>query len=160
MLTRDERLEAIAKIRNLPSAAETAVKGLSGTQLDTPYGEGKWTLRQVIHHLADSHLMAFARTKQMLAEEQPKLFAYDQNEWANTKDAGTPSPIGPSLAILRGVHERWGLLLETLPEAAWARKGIHFRRGEMTLDDLLSIYAHHGENHVKQITGLRAAKGW
>jgi uncharacterized damage-inducible protein DinB len=160
MLTKDQRLETIAKIRRLPSIIEAAVKGLNEAQLDTPYGEGKWTVRQVVHHLADSHLMAFARTKQMLVEAQPNLFAYDQNEWAKTPDATASSPIGPSLTILRGVHERWGSLLEAIPESAWTRKGIHFRRGQMTLDDLLSLYAHHGENHVKQITDLRTQQGW
>jgi len=160
MLTQMQRREMIAQIRQLPVTVESAVRGLNDAQLDTPYGEGKWTVRQVVHHLADSHLMAFARMKQVLVEERPKLLAYDQDEWARTFDAATPSPIGSSLAILRGIHERLGTLLQSLPEAAWMRTGIHARRGEMTLDDLLALYSHHGESHVKQITDLRAARGW
>ncbi len=159
-MTSEERRVLIGKVRALPSAAETAVRGLTDAQLDTPYGEGKWTVRQVVHHLADSHVMAFARTKQVLLEDNPKLFVYDQNDWAMTADAHAPSPVGPSLEILRGVHARWATLLESLPEPAWARKGLHFRRGEMTLEGLLALYARHGENHVRQITDLRAARGW
>jgi len=113
-----------------------------------------------VHHLADSHLIAFARTKQMLAEDEPKLFAYDQDEWAKTADSASASPIAASLMILRGVHERWALLLGALPESAWTRKGIHFRRGAMTLDDLLELYARHGDNHIKQIADLRSERGW
>lgn len=160
MLTKEQRLEAIAKIRNLPSAAESAVKGLSGTQLDVPYGEGKWTLRQVIHHLADSHLMAFARTKQILVEDQPKLLAYNQEKWAKMKDYDRSIPVGASLGILRGIHERWCKLFEGATDSDWTRTGLHAERGPMTLDDILTLYARHGDNHVKQITGLRAAKGW
>jgi len=160
MLTKEQRRELIMKIRQFPAAVETAVRGLSEAQLDTCYGEGKWEVRQVVHHLADSHLIAFARTKQILAEEEPKLFAYDQDEWARTAEASSGSPVASSLMILRGVHERWAFLLGALPEPAWARKGIHFRRGEMTLDDLLTLYARHGDSHVKQITDLRAARGW
>jgi hypothetical protein len=160
MLTKEQRRELIMKIRQFPAAVETAVSGLVEAQLGTCYGEGKWEVRQVVHHLADSHLIAFARTKQILAEEEPKLFAYDQNQWAKTAEASSGSPVASSLMILRGVHERWALLLGALPESAWIRKGIHFRRGPMTLDDLLELYARHGENHVKQIADLRTARGW
>lgn len=159
-MTRDERLGLIGKLRVLPSAAQAAVEELSDSQLDTPYGEGKWTVRQVVHHLADSHVMAFARTKQVVLEENPKLFVYDQDEWAKTSDASATSPVAPSLGILQGVHARWVMLLESLPESAWSRSGLHFRRGEMTLEDLLALYARHGENHVKQIADLRASRGW
>src|SRR3972149_8242287 len=120
MLTNGKRHELIAKIRQIPSSLEAAVKGLDDAQLDTPYGDGKWKVRQVVHHLADSHLIAFARTKQILAEEEPRLFAYNQDEWAKTADSASGSPIAPSLMILRGVHERWALLLGALPDNAWA----------------------------------------
>jgi len=160
MVTRDQRYELIAKLRQLPDAVEAAVKGLSEGQLDTPYGEGKWKVRQVVHHLADSHMIAFVRTKHILAEEEPKLFAYEQDSWAATAEATSGSPITSSLSILRGLHARWAFLFDSLPETAWTRTGIHYQRGKMTLSDILELYAGHGERHVKQITDLRKTRGW
>src|SRR5207249_1757028 len=121
MLTTTERHQMIAKIRGLPAAVEAAVRGLSEKQLDTPYREGGWTVRQVVHHLADSHMNAFVRAKLMLTEEKPTLKPYDQEKWALLKDTiGTP--VQSSLSILRGVHDRWTLLFETLAESSWTRQ--------------------------------------
>ena len=159
MLTATERNQMIAKIRGLPAAVETAVRGLNEKQLDTPYREGGWTVRQVVHHLADSHMNAFVRAKLMLTEEKPTLKPYDQEKWAVLKDTiGTP--IQSSLSILRGVHDRWTILFETLQESGWGRLAFHPENGDITVEDLLTSYARHGENHLGQITKLKAEKGW
>lgn len=157
-MTPDERTNALAKIRDLPDAVEGAVRGLDDRQLDTPYREGGWTVRQVVHHLADSHLNAFIRMKLLLTEDRPTLKPYDQDDWAGLVDSRLP--VAPSLAILRGLHERWAALIGSLPESAWSRTGYHPERGDISMDDLLGIYAGHGEKHVEQIRGLRRARGW
>jgi hypothetical protein len=159
MLTTAERQDMIAKIQGLPAAVEAAVQDLTDVQLNTPYREGGWTVRQVVHHLADSHLNGFIRMKLILTEERPTLKPYDQNAWANTPDAAA-MPIQGSLAILRGLHERLRVLLENLPESSFGRSAVHPEVGEVTLDDWLATLAHHGEKHLAQISNLRAAKGW
>ena len=159
MLTTTERHERIESIKNLPAALEAAVKGLTDQQLDTPYREGGWTVRQVVHHLADSHLNAFIRMKLILTETNPTLKPYDQDSWAKLADTVTV-PLAPSLGILRGLHERWYVLLNSMPETAWLRKAIHPERGEVTLESILVTYSNHGVNHVEQITGLRKSKKW
>ena len=151
MPTADERRELIARIRRLPKVVEDAVRDLGDDQLDTPYREGGWTVRQVIHHLADSHMNAYIRMKLILTEERPTLKAYEQDEWSRLPDAAE-QPIHTSLTILRGLHERWSLLLDALPESSWGRSAIHPEIGEVTLDDLLVTYARHGEDHLRQIT--------
>ena len=159
MLTTTERNQMIAKIRELPATVEAAVKGLNNEQLDTPYREGGWTVRQVVHHLADSHMNAFVRAKLMLTEEKPTLKPYDQEKWARLKDTiGTP--IQSSLSILRGVLDRWTVLFETLSESSWTRQAFHPEIGDIAVEDLLTTYARHGENHLGQITKLKAEKGW
>ena len=159
MLTPTERRQKIDGIRRLPAALETAVKGLNDRQLDTPYRPGGWTIRQVVHHLADSHVNAFVRMKLILTEEKPRLKPYNQDAWANLPDANA-MPVQSSLAILKGLHERWCTLLESVPEEAWSRTAIHPERGEVLLEGQLITYASHGEKHVGHITGLRSAKGW
>jgi hypothetical protein len=154
-----ERTVRIQKIRILPVSLRAAVAGLAGDRLDTPYREGGWTVRQVVHHLADSHMHAFVRMKLILAEDHPTLKPYDQDIWARMPDT-REAPLAPSLAILEGLHERWTLMLERIPEREWSRTGFHPERGEITLESLLNTYAGHGEKHVSQITGLRTARGW
>jgi uncharacterized damage-inducible protein DinB len=159
MLTAAERHDLMAKMRCLPAAVETAVKDLTDAQLNTPYREGGWTVGQVVHHLADSHLNGFVRMKLMLTEAGPVLKPYDQDAWATLSDAAA-MPIESSLLILRGLHERWVALLESLPEASWKRSALHPEVGVVTLADLLADYARHGEQHVGQVMNLRAAQGW
>jgi len=159
MLTAADRREKIASIRKLPAAIEAAVKGLNDQQLDTPYRIGGWTVRQVVHHLADSHLNAFVRMKLILTEDHPTLKPYDQDEWAKLPDTqGTP--IDSSFSILKGLHDRWCKLLENVPDTGWSRAAHHPENGEVTLESMLSTYARHGEKHVEHITGLRATKRW
>lgn len=159
MKTADERAARINRIRQLPALAREAVRGLDPAQLDTPYGPGKWTPRQVLHHLADSHMNAFVRMKLILTEDHPTLKPYDQDAWAVTAD-GARSEADASLAILRGLHARWVDLLNAVPEEGWARSAHHPESGEVTLDALLRIYAGHGELHLSRIHELRQEKGW
>jgi hypothetical protein len=158
-MTSDERRRKIGKIRDLPSLLEDAVKGLNDAQLDTPYRQGGWTVRQVVHHVADSHMNAVIRMKLILTEEKPALKPYDQDKWAVLSDT-TNVPVGISLGILRGLHDRWFRLLENVKEADWGRAGYHPERGDVTLESVLNTYAEHGEKHVGHIMGLRRAKGW
>ena len=159
MLTAAERHDLMAKMRHLPAAVETAVQDLTDAQLNTPYREGGWTVGQVVHHLADSHLNGFVRMKLMLTEVGPVLKPYDQDAWAKLPDTAA-MPIDSSILILRGLHERWFALLESLPEASWNRSALHPEVGVVTLADFLADYARHGEQHVEQVTKLRAAQGW
>ena len=149
----------IEKIRALPALVAEAVKGLKDDQLDTPYREGGWTVRQVVHHLADSHMNAFVRMKLMLTEDRPNLKPYNQEDWAKLVDSAK-LPVESSVLILKGLHERWTKLMDGLPLEAWKRTGNHLEHGLMTLDDVLTTYSEHGEKHVATIMKLRKEKGW
>lgn len=158
MSTTDPRTAKIARIAACPPVLRKAVEGLSDSQLDTPYRDGGWTVRQVVHHVADSHANAYLRFRWIVAEDHPTIKTYDQDVWATFPDVKLP--VEPSLKIIEGLHERWVAFLSSLPEAAWLRTANHPERGEITMDDLLDIYSEHGANHAGQITGLRAQKGW
>lgn len=158
MLDASQRRDMVSRIRALPEQARAAVAGLDDAQLDTPYREGGWTPRQVIHHLADSHMNAYVRTRLILTEEQPTLKPYDQEAWARLVDSRMP--VAVSLALLEALHARWCRVLESVPEGSWGRTAKHPEIGTINLDDILTTYSHHGENHVAQITGLRKRKGW
>jgi uncharacterized damage-inducible protein DinB len=154
----DQRTVKIARIAACPPVLRAAVEDLSDQQLDTPYRDGGWTVRQVVHHVADSHANAYLRFRWVVAEDHPAIKTYDQDAWAQFADSTLP--IEPSLKIVDGLHERWAFFLSSLPQDAWSRKAMHPERGEVTLDDLLDIYSDHGAHHAKQITDLRARKGW
>lgn len=159
MMPDRSRSALIAEIAALPARLEAVVSNLDDVQLDTPYRTGGWTVRQVVHHLADSHMNAYIRMKLALTEDRPRFKTYEQDEWARLPDSTLP--LAPSLSILRGLHERWATLLEGLPaEEIWARVGEHPESGSVTLDDLLASYTAHGARHVRQIADLRAARGW
>lgn len=145
-------------MRELPSILRSAVDGLSDTQLDTPYREGGWTVRQVVHHLADSHANAFLRFKWVMAEDHPTIRTYDQDAWAALPDYQLP--IADSLLFLQGLHSLWASFLESLPESAWARTAFHPEQGDLDADVLLDTYSGHGAHHVRQISDLKARKGW
>lgn len=153
---RDERRSHIAA---LPATLRAAVAGLDDAQLDTVYRDGGWTVRQVVHHLADSHLNALARFKLTLTESEPTIKAYEEARWAELAD-GRGGPIEPSLAMLDGLHARWVRLLESLGQSDYAKKLNHPEIGVLDLDFLLAMYAWHGRHHVAHITGLRERKGW
>jgi hypothetical protein len=148
--TPDVRARAIAAIAALPADLRAIATTLSETQLATPYREGGWTARQVIHHVADSHVNAYVRTRWLLTEERPTLKAYDEKAWAELPDAAL-SPIEPSLALLDAVHTRWQALLGALPDAAFSREIVHPERGPMSLELLVQMYAWHGRHHVAHL---------
>lgn len=157
-LTAAQRETAIARIAALPFELETAVRGLGDVELDTQYRDGGWTLRQVVHHVADSHVNAYVRHKLTITEDQPPVKAYDENAWARLTDAN--GPIGVSLQLVMALHHRWSQCLRTTPAGAFARTCVHSENGPMTLDDLVALYAWHGDHHVAHITSLRCRKGW
>ncbi len=157
-LTRRERKAKIQKIRELPAKLEETVKGLNDSQLDTPYRDGGWTVRQVVHHLGDSHMNAFLRFKWMLTEDFPKIKTYDQDVWAASPEYKLP--IEPSLVLICGLHARWAAMLESISDHDWiARTADHPENGIVTLDKMLDIYSNHGEKHCGHIMGLPAKGG-
>lgn len=155
MATAAERQKKIDQIRELPAKLEQTVASLSEAQLDATAGKDEWSIRQLVHHLADAHLNAFLRTKLILTEDKPILKPFDQASWVRLPDT-TDLPIRPSLEILRGIHYRWSGLLEGLPESAWGRVGIHLEAGIITMENLLDTYSKHGEDHLQQIERTKA----
>ncbi len=158
MSTTDQRAAKIARIAACPPVLRKAVEGLSDSQLDTPYRDGGWTVRQVVHHVADAHANALLRFRWVVAEDHPTIKTYDQDVWAKFEDLKLPPEV--SLGIIDGLHERWSVFLRSLPDEAWSRTATHPEKGEVTLDDLLDIYSEHGDNHARQITDLRERNGW
>lgn len=153
------RAEKIERIRTLPDELERALEGLDDAALDTPYREGGWTVRQVAHHIADSHLNAYIRVKLLLTENDPPLKPYDENAWAALPD-GRSFPVANAVTLVRSLHERFAAAFENAEVGAWTRTARHPDNGATTLDDLLDSYAWHGRHHVEQITGLRERWGW
>jgi uncharacterized damage-inducible protein DinB len=158
--TAEERRQRIAQIERTPEELRAAARGLSAAQLDTPYWPGGWTVRQVVHHLPDSHLNAFIRFKLALTESSPTIKPYAEARWAELGDvAGTPIEV--SLRLLDALHERWVVLLRSLAPAEFERTLFHpERNATMTLDELLALYAWHGPHHTAHITRLRARSEW
>lgn len=143
----------------LPKQLRAAVAGLDDAQLDTPYRDGGWTLRQVVHHVADSHQHMAARVRFALTLDRPPILAYDEAAWAMLPDAST-APVEPSLRIVEGVHERLVALLRAQPAAAFARTFLHPENGEQRLDVVTALYAWHSRHHLAHVTRLRDSKGW
>ena len=158
-LTDANRSRILLDIAELPGRLRDATEGLTDHQLDTPYRPGGWTVRQVVHHLTDSHMHSYIRTRFALTQSEPAIMAYDENSWAALKDARS-GPLEPSLLILEGLHARWGQLLESMIDADWGRKFIHPERGALTLSTHIPIYAWHGRHHTAHITELRKRMGW
>ena len=152
-MDRESLIQAIAE---LPAQIEAALAGATNDQLLRPYRPGGWNARQVVHHLADSHMNAFIRSRLIITEDTPPLKPYDQDAWAQLPDSCT-GPLEPSLAILRGLHERWAGFFRSVPEAAWTRTGLHPDNGPMTLADILQSYAAHGLRHLEHIRTALAA---
>jgi len=153
MPTFTERQQMMATLREFPSKLEKMVQALTDRQLDKPAGEEDWTIRQVVHHLADSHMNSFIRLKLMLTEDNPTLKPYRQEAWAVLPDT-QDFPVQSSLLILKGLHERWVKLFEQLTEDEWARPGYHPEIGAIKVEDLLVTYARHCEDHTDQIMRL------
>ncbi len=159
-LTEDARAAAIEAIAIAPRALRAALHGLTGDQLDTPYRPGGWTVLQVAHHLADSHLNAFVRFKLALTEDGPEVRPYDEGAWAETADV-SEVPAEASLAILDGLHARWVTLLRAMGPEDFRRRFRHPEHdGNPDLDWLLQLYAWHGAHHVAHVVELRRRRGW
>lgn len=158
-LGRETRRACISRIAAAPARLRAAVAGLSDHQLDTPYRPGGWTLRQVTHHLPDSHVNGYVRFRLALTENAPRITAYDEAAWARLPD--TALPVSSSLALLEALHARWVLLLERIEEQDWQRVFHHpGQRRDLTLDEALALYAWHGEHHTAHITSLRTRMRW
>jgi uncharacterized damage-inducible protein DinB len=158
-ITEDDREGFIHQIEETPSRLREAVAGLTLEELDTPYREGGWTVRQVVHHVPDSHLNAYVRFRLALTEDQPTIKPYMQERWAELPDART-APIDLSLALLDSLHQRWVALLRSFTPEQWKRSFLHPELGVVPLDRNLALYAWHGRHHVGHITSLRQRMGW
>ena len=159
-LTADQRKKAIKTLAEVPSRMRAAVAGLTDAQLDTPYRPGGWSVRQVVHHVADSHMNAYTRFKLGLTEEMPTIKPYDEAKWAELDD-GKSKLVEQSLLLLDALHARWVFLLERMKPADFARNITHPEwKGPMSLDQLLALYEWHGPHHVAHIIELRTREGW
>jgi hypothetical protein len=154
------RERRVAEIASAPEALRAAVSDLTPAQLDTPYREHGWTVRQVVHHLPDSHLNAYTRMKLALTEAEPVIKPYDEGRWAELPDVRV-TPVETSLTLLECLHRRWVLLLRELGPEDYDRRFRHPEHGRsFGLDETLALYAWHGRHHIAQITSLRDRMGW
>jgi len=158
-ITDEQRQLWMAQIGEAPRLFRAAFAGLSEVQLETPYRAGGWTLRQVAHHVPDSHMNSYTRFRLALTEEEPTIKPYEQDRWAELADART-APIEWSLALLEGLHARWVVLLRSLAAGDWKRTFKHPELGLMTLERNLALYAWHGRHHTAHVTALRQRMGW
>ncbi|MDX2060551.1 MAG: putative metal-dependent hydrolase [Gemmatimonadales bacterium] len=154
-----DRERDVDQLAALPARLRAAVAGLADARLDTPYRPDGWTVRQVVHHVPDSHMNAYIRVKLALTESEPTIKPYDEVGWANLPDSGRP--IAGSLALTDHLHERWVALLRALPAESFARTCVHPASGSvLSIDKLIAMYAWHGAHHVAHITELRRRQGW
>ena len=154
-----QRKQLIDAIEQAPGALRAAVKGLNPQQIDTPYRDGGWTVRQVVHHVPESHMNAFIRFKLALTEENPTIKPYMEDRWAETDEVRN-TPIETSLALLDSLHDRWIPLLRSLRPEDWKRTFQHPELGTVSLERNLALYAWHGRHHVAHVTELRKRMGW
>jgi hypothetical protein len=159
-LSAAERLSYIGQIEVAPTELRSAVAGLSGEQLDEPYRPGGWTVRQVVHHVPESHMNSYMRFKLALTEDAPIIKPYDEQLWAETPEVSA-TPVETSLMLLEYLHQRWVVLLRAMRAEDWQRTFVHPEHGRaFTLDQNLALYAWHGRHHVAHIAGLRRRMGW
>ncbi len=154
-----QRRAAIDTIAEAPTKLRAAVAGLTDAQLDTPYRPEGWTVRQVVHHVPDSHLNAYTRFKLALTEETPLIKPYNEAEWAKLEDSKS-TPIATSLALLDAVHDRWIRILRAMSPSDFSRTLNHPENGIMNLDQMLALYEWHSRHHVAHVTNLRQRSGW
>jgi len=153
------RAHYIEVLLRLPAEVRSAVQDLNQKQLDTPYRDGGWTVRQLIHHVADSHMNAYIRFKLALTEFEPTIKTYKQDLWAELGDS-SETPAETSLQLIEALHARWVNLLRSMAAADFARTLHHPEQGTVSLDRMLAMYAWHSAHHTAHITGLRERKGW
>jgi uncharacterized damage-inducible protein DinB len=152
------RADQIETLRRLPERLRVAINGLDDSQLDTPYREGGWTVRQLVHHVADSHGNSYMRIKMALTEDDPVIFGYDEAAWAKLPDSRMP--VEASLPMIDALHARLVVLLETMSEADYQKTFRHPERGQVTLANNLALYDWHSRHHTAHITRLRERMGW
>jgi uncharacterized damage-inducible protein DinB len=156
----EQKEKWLMDIKFLPEELERSILNLDASQLQTPYREGGWTVQQLIHHVADSHMNAYIRFKLGLTEINPTIRPYDEKEWALLADNDTV-PINVSITLLHALHQRWVATIKDLTDADFARTVVHPEQGrQMTLWFLLGLYAWHGKHHTAHINVLRETKGW
>jgi uncharacterized damage-inducible protein DinB len=155
----EQRRNLISDIEKAPGALRSAVQGLSPQQIETPYREGGWTVRQVVHHVPDSHMNAYIRFKLALTEDEPTIKPYAEDRWAQLSDSQS-TPIEVSLALLDSLHDRFVQMLRGIKSEEWKRTFRHPDLGLMPLEKNLALYAWHGKHHVAHITELRKRSGW
>ena len=158
-VTPHKRKMWIEQMAEAPAKLRTALLGLSEEQLDARYRKDGWTLRQVVHHLADAQLNGFTRFKLALTEDRPAIKTYEEDLWSETAD-GREAPVNLSVDLLTALHARWVILLESLAESGFARTFRHPQRGELRIDDAIQLYAWHGIHHTAHISKLRERKAW
>lgn len=158
-LTESERSDLIQEISETPANLRKTVHGLLENEVDTPYRPGGWTVRQVVHHLPDSHMNAYIRMKLALTETQPLIKPYNQSLWAELHD-GKGGPIEASLTLLESLHQRWVLLMKSLQPKDFLKTMSHPEQGIINIDFLVQLYGWHGRHHVAQIMTLRERQGW
>lgn len=157
--TEEQKSQLINEIAQTPANLRAAVNGLSKEQLDTPYREGGWTVRQVVHHVPDSHLNAYTRFKLALTENEPTIKPYAEDRWAELADTRS-TPIETSLMLLDSLHDRWVRLLRSLQPEDWKKSFRHPELGLVSLEKNLPLYAWHGRHHVAHVTELRKRMAW
>ncbi|MGA9390664.1 MAG: putative metal-dependent hydrolase [Candidatus Sulfotelmatobacter sp.] len=158
-LTETQKQKDLDAIEQAPANLRLAVQGLSDQQLDTPYRPEGWTVRQVAHHVPDSHINAYIRTKLALTEDEPTIKPYAEDRWAHLADTQN-TPVEVSLALLASLHTRWVRLLRSLKAEDWKRTFRHPERGVMDLEETVAMYAWHSRHHVAHVTSLRQREGW
>jgi uncharacterized damage-inducible protein DinB len=158
-VTAEERARLICELRDTPARLHDAITGLSEQRLDTPYRPGGWTVRQVVHHVPDSHMNAYTRFRLALTEDRPTIKPYDEARWAELADARS-GPVEVSLDLLTALHARWVALVESLRAEQWTRAYHHPDMGVVSLGTALALYAWHGRHHVAHVTRLRERSGW
>jgi uncharacterized damage-inducible protein DinB len=158
-LSEDQKRAFLDDIAQTPKYLRAAVQGLSEAQLDTPYRQGGWTVRQVVHHVPDSHLNSYVRFKLALTEDEPTIKPYAEDRWAQLADTQA-TPVEVSLTLLESLHDRWVRLLRSLTQDEWNRTFRHPEAGAMNLEKTLALYAWHGRHHVAHVTALRKREGW
>jgi uncharacterized damage-inducible protein DinB len=156
-VTPEKRAAWIDAVEACPASMREAVAGLTPAQVETPYRPGGWTVRQVVHHVPDSHMNAYCRFKFALTEQEPTIKSYPEDRWAELADS--KAPVEVSLALLESLHRRWVLLLRSLTESDWRRTLRHPELGVMTLERVLALYAWHGRHHVAHINAVRNQAG-
>lgn len=157
-LSAEQKRQFLDDIEHAAAHLRSAARGLSDVQLNTPYRDGGWTVRQVVHHVPDSHMNAYIRFKLALTEDAPTIKPYLEDRWAELPDSR--QPIENSLALLDSLHQRWNTVLRSMSEADWQRTFLHPELGPMTLEKTLALYSWHGKHHVAHVTKLREKMSW